>query len=372
MAYVERRSRDRWRARYRGPDGRERSKTFARRIDAERFLAAMEHSKSIGAFVDPALGRVRLADWVHTWLQGAGPTVKPKTLASYESLLRSRVLPVFGHRRLSDIRPSDVQAWVGQMQTDGLSASRIRQAVIVLRSALDAAVQDNMLGRNPCVGVRLPKLTHNEAAYLEPHVVEAISFEMPKPYDLLVRLLGTLGLRWGEAVALRRRHVDLLRRRLRVEQSLSEVSGRFVFGATKSHSMRAIPLSPGLRVELERHLSDAVGTEADALLFRGPKGGPLRYRYFYMRLWRPALERMRLPSTGLHTLRHSAAARMISAGASPKAVQSIMGHRSAAFTLTVYGHLFDADLDDLAAKLDLPAASPRPALLRAGAQEKGK
>ncbi len=76
MAYVERRSRDRWRARYRGPDGRERSKTFARRIDAERFLAAMEHSKSIGAFVDPALGRVRLADWVHTWLQGAGPTVK--------------------------------------------------------------------------------------------------------------------------------------------------------------------------------------------------------------------------------------------------------------------------------------------------------
>ena len=63
MAYVERRSRDRWRARYRGPDGRERSKTFARRIDAERFLAAMEHSKSIGAFVDPALGRVRLADF---------------------------------------------------------------------------------------------------------------------------------------------------------------------------------------------------------------------------------------------------------------------------------------------------------------------
>jgi integrase len=33
-------------------------------------------------------------------------------------------------------------------------------------------------------------------------------------------------------------------------------------------------------------------------------------------------------------------------------VQSVLGHRSAAFTLTVYGHLFDADLDDLAAKLD--------------------
>ena len=67
-------------------------------------------------------------------------------------------------------------------------------------------------------------------------------------------------------------------------------------------------------------------------------------------------------------LRHSAAARMIGAGASPKAVQVVLGHRSAAFTLTVYGHLFDADLDDLAARLDgdtgpalrILAASPRP------------
>ena len=71
---------------------------------------------------------------------------------------------------------------------------------------------------------------------------------------------------------------------------------------------------------------------------------------------------------GLHVLRHSAAARMIGAGASPKAVQMVLGHRSAAFTLTVYGHLFDADLDDLAARLDgdmgtalgILAASPRP------------
>jgi integrase len=78
----------------------------------------------------------------------------------------------------------------------------------------------------------------------------------------------------------------------------------------------------------------------------------LRYRDFHQRVWRPTLERLNLPPLGLHVLRHSAAARMIGAGAQPKAVQMIMGHRSAAFTLTVYGHLFDADLDDLAARLD--------------------
>lgn len=48
-----------------------------------------------------------------------------------------------------------------------------------------------------------------------------------------------------------------------------------------------------------------------------------------------------LPMMGLHVLRHSAAARMIAAGASPKTMQTVMGHASAAFTLTVYGHIVD-------------------------------
>lgn len=69
------------------------------------------------------------------------------------------------------------------------------------------------------------------------------------------------------------------------------------------------------------------------------------------------LKELGMPTVGMHALRHSAAARMISAGASPKAVQSIMGHRSAAFTLTVYGHLFDEDLDALANRLDQPTQS---------------
>jgi integrase len=74
------------------------------------------------------------------------------------------------------------------------------------------------------------------------------------------------------------------------------------------------------------------------------QGGELRYGAFYARVWNPTLTRLGLPSAGLHVLRHSAAARMIQAGATPKAVQSVLGHRSAAFTLTVYGHLFDSDL----------------------------
>jgi len=165
---------------------------------------------------------------------------------------------------------------------------------------------------------------------------------------------GKLGPRYGEAAALRRRSVNLLARRLTVEESLAEVSGRIVFGPTKTHAMRKLPLPPSLAAALERHLDERVGAAIDALLFTSPKGKPLRYGNFMRTVWKPTLVELGLPDVGIHVLRHSAAAAMIRTGASPTAVQRILGHRSAAFTLTVYGHIFDADLDAVAESLDLP------------------
>jgi len=237
------------------------------------------------------------------------------------------------------------------MVADGISPSRIRQAHVVLRLIFDAAVRDGYLIRNPASGVKLPRLEHREAAFFEPQVVDAIAGAMPSPYDLLTTVLGVCGLRWGEAVALRRCHVDLLRRRLRVVESLAEVSGYFSFGTPKSHAARSVPVPPGMVTAIARHL-EGVDSDARALLFTGPKGGPLRYRYFLMKQWRPALQELGLPAVGLHTLRHSAAARIVGAGGSAKTLQALLGHRSAAFSLTVYGHLLDADLDALADRLD--------------------
>lgn len=344
---------NRWRARYRTPDGVQRSQCFARKADAEQFLNAIEMSKATGTFVDPLLGRRTVSHWAARWLDGVRPTLKPTTIASYESLLDSRVLPEFGRRAVAKVRTSDIQTWVAEMSAADLSASRIRQAHVVLRQVLDVAMRDGALGRNAAIGVKLPPLARDEAAYFDPGVVDTIADAMPSDnYRRLVTLLGTLGLRWGEAAALQRRHVDLLRRRLRVEESLTEVSGRLERTSTKTHAARTVPLPPSLASDLAAHLDEVVGAGVNAPLFPAPKGGPLRHGFFYAKLWRPTLEQLGLPKVGLHVLRHSAAARLIAAGASPKAVQTVLGHRSAAFSLTVYGHLFDADLDALAEALD--------------------
>lgn len=168
MSSVEKQATGRWRARYRAPDGGSRSKTFKTKKEATSFLTSKEHSKETGEYVDVRLGRTTVASWADTWMEMVEGTLTAKTAASYRSLLRSRVLPTFGRRQLATLKPSDVQTWVSAMRRQGLSASRIRQAVVLLRQMLEAAMRDGMVGRNACAGVKLPKLPSHEAPYFEP------------------------------------------------------------------------------------------------------------------------------------------------------------------------------------------------------------
>src|SRR4051794_9927555 len=100
MAHIERRGPGRWRARYRGTDGRERSHTFTRRADAERWLASVEVSKTKGDWVDPALGRRTFGSWVAEW-QTSLVSLRPSTLDRDERLVRVHLLPRFGDTPLT-------------------------------------------------------------------------------------------------------------------------------------------------------------------------------------------------------------------------------------------------------------------------------
>ena len=303
--------------------------------------------------MDPNAGRVALGAWSDEWLALVEPDLKPKTRAGYESLLRSRILPTFGAWPIADIRPGDVNAWIADMRRDRLSPSRIRQAHEVLSAMLDVAVRHDRVARNVARGADLPPIRHTEAPYFEPDVVDRIVGAVPERYAGFIAVQGVLGARFGEAAALRRRSVDPLRRRLLVSESLSEVGGRLTFGGTKTHAKRTLPLPAALVTRLEERL-EHVEADPDALLFTSSNGYPIRHRNFLRRVWHPTLTELGLPLVGMHALRHSAAARMIDAKWQAIDVQRTLGHRSVAFTLTTYGHLFDEHLDDLAAALESP------------------
>ena len=107
-----------------------------------------------------------------------------------------------------------------------------------------------------------------------------------------------LGLPFGEAAALRRRSVDLLHRRLEVTESLAEIGGNLVFGPTKTHAARKVPLPPSLLATLTEHIDDRTGGAADSLLFTSARGFPVRYLRFRPTVWVPTLKPSISPSLG--------------------------------------------------------------------------
>lgn len=138
VAHVEKRGPGRWRARYRDPYNRERSRTFARRVDAERWLTSVEHARLSGAYIDPALSRVTFGRWAEEWL--ATPGKRPSGWVRDESILRNHLLPTLDTRGLGTIKPADIQALVNEWTTK--SAPRtVRRQYDVVRAILNAAVR---------------------------------------------------------------------------------------------------------------------------------------------------------------------------------------------------------------------------------------
>ncbi|CAN5308454.1 site-specific integrase [soil metagenome] len=355
-----------WRARYKAPDGRWRSRSFRRKIDAGRWLAEQVAAVDRGNWLDPRSGRVTVADWATGWLDGLH--VKPKTYAGYQSLLRSRVLPMFGALELRQVAPADVRGWVAAMVSENLAPATVARARQVLHALMGQAVSDGLIRRNPAAGVKSPRVEPRRQRYLTGEELAGLAdaADAIRPGSgALVSFLGWSGLRWGEAVALRVGSLDVARRRVTVAESATEIAGRLTFGTPKTHETRTV-IVPGQVVADLVVLID--GRAPDALVFVSPEGGPLRLSNWRRRVWAPAVTAAGAPADlTLHDLRDTAAALMISSGASVKAVQRALGHKSAAMTLDVYGGLYVDDLEDLADRLEARYAASRvPRVSRGG------
>ncbi len=217
---------------------------------------------------------------------------------------------------------------------------------------LGSAVADGRVVRNVAAGVPLPKAKGRDKRFLDHGQVVALA-DAAGEYGTVVRTLAYCGLRFGELAALRVSSLDLLRRRLTVRESATEVAGHMVFGAPKSSHVRSVPLPRSLVNELAKA---CVGKAPDDLLFTSPEGGVLWLRNFRRRVFDPAARSAGLAGLTPHEPRHTAASLAVSAGANVKSVQRMLGHASAAMTLDGYSGLFDDDLDAVADRMDAAAA----------------
>lgn len=342
----------RYRVRYRKPDHSQTDRRgFQTKRDAELFLASTEVRKATGEFIDATASRISIDELGIAWL-AAQSHLKPSSYSVLEIAWRVHVRPAWGRRVLGEIRHSEVQVWVSELSARK-SATVVIRAFGILAGIIDVAVKDRRLPLNPARGVNLPRKRGKERHYLSHAQVQLLADES-RGNGTLVLFLAYTGLRWGEAVGLRIRSVDMARKRVLVQANAVNVRGRIVPGTPKSHEARSVPFPAFL---VEPLASAQEGKQHDALVFGAGSAflpTPTQGDGWFAGARKRASESDPSfpPAVTLHDLRHTAASLAISAGANVKAVQRMLGHASAAMTLDTYADLFDDDLDAVAVALD--------------------
>jgi integrase len=330
-----------WRARYWGPDGRQHSRSFARKTDAQRWLTEVEHERSQGTWTNPALGRVRFSEWEREWQQTTND-VRPTTAVRNQMLLDRYLLPRFGALPLASIGHREVRAWVAELSAKGLAPATVHKCYQVLSKILAAAVESGMIPRSPCRQIPLPKIERAEMRFLTVTEVRRLAAAVGPAYRALVLLGAYGGLRIREMAGLRHKRLDLAAGMVEV---VTEMHGHLYLGPPKTTAGRRRVGLPRAVIEALQEYLAGRSIEPDSFVFALSNGSPLRTANFRTRVWRPATRAAGLGGLRIHDLRHTAVALWIAAGAGPKKVAARAGHTSVSFTLDRYGHLYpEADL----------------------------
>ena len=339
----------RWDVRLRRPDGRGYSRTFRTRAEAERFQATELADRARGSWLDPAAGQTLVAVWADEWYRSSVHTWRSRTAAAHRLALDRHWLPRFGHVRVSEMAPRQIQRAINEL-ADQYQPTTIRTYYATLRALMSDAVDADVIGRTPCRGIKLPALRSDEKRVITPAELHRLADAIGERWRVAVYLGGVMGLRFGEVIALRRVDFDLAVAELTITRTITETSGQLEIGPPKTKASRRTlvmptPLADEVMAHIERYAVPPTG-----LLFGDRNGGPVRRSNFARRVFIPAVADAGLDGLTFHGLRHSAATQWVADGIDVRTVQHRLGHSDPRLVLRLYAHA-STEADRLAATI---------------------
>lgn len=363
MASVEKRIRDgktRYYTRWRDADDRQRSRTFTRKVDADRFAATIAADLARGTYLDPNAGKTTFRKFAASWLEAQ--TFDTSTREAVELRLRLHALPILGGHQLRQIKPGTIQSWLRTL--DDLSPAYRRVIFANVSSILTAAVDDELIGKNPCRAgsVRRPRAEPRKIIPWTTERLNKVESSLPERWRIVATLASGLGLRQGEVFGLSPDDVDFFRGRVEVCRQVKLFSNnKAVFALPKGRKTRTVPLPDSVRDDLAAYLAryparpvtlpwgdlDGEATTVP-LVVTSRENTAANRNYFNAKVWKPTLRAAEVPTSrenGCHALRHWFASTLLDAGESIKAVSEYLGHADAGFTLRTYTHLMPSSED---------------------------
>jgi integrase len=321
----------RYRARWADEDGKERAASFATEKAAKTHLRTVARGENANAN-----GQTTYSDYYTQWSERQ--VWETSTRKSMDVTANS--VP-FGGVQLARLRASHIEAWIKAMADKPLQPITIRTRVNHVRTVIRAALRDKAVAFDATEQVRLPRVRRAQLAMSIPEADEVgklLSSAEPQ-FSALVGLCAFVGLRLGEAAALKVGDIDFLRREVHVTRQVQRVTGGIEIRPPKYGSERVVYPPDALLALLSEHVRRYVpGDDPDRWLFPGRQGDPLHQDSVSDR-W----QRVRT-ATGLgyrlHDLRHFYASGLIHAGCDVVTVQRALGHGAASVTLNTYAHLW--------------------------------
>ncbi|UBU16588.1 tyrosine-type recombinase/integrase [Nonomuraea gerenzanensis] len=364
----------RWLAAWTNPEGREQTKAFAKKVEAERHGSLMEADKARGRYLDPNGAKTRLVVFAENWLnsQSADPSTRQIRRIYWDKHIK----PKFGNREIGAIRPSEIRTWVNQLEKK-LAPSTAGRVLAFLDQLFESAVDDELIAKNPCAAktVQKPKLPKRKIEPWSTDRVLAVIEALPERYAIMALLGAGCGLRQGEIFGIAVDDVDFEARVIHVRQQVKMLSAKLLFGLPKHDRERTIPLPQSVARALEEYLAKFPAREVTLpweeldgrprtlrLIVTSRESKALNRNYINEYVWKPALVRVGvipkdrpapIPGRrnqeyrkhGMHALRHHYASVLLHAGESIKALAEYLGHQDPGYTLRTYTHLMAGSED---------------------------
>jgi integrase len=306
--------------------------------------------------------RITLEHFVQAWLNGLGLSRREKTIFQYRQIAQNYILPSLGMMRLQDIRPVHLHKMYLAYRESGTGARTLQLIHAVLHNALNQAVREGILLRNPADAVERPKVEPKEfKVFNEEQARQFLLTTAGHRNEALFYLALTTGMREGELLGLKWSDVDWIKGTLKVQRQLQRLGHKgltFVPPKTKS-GIRQIKLGQGMldrlvehrkRQDHERTVRGSRWQEND-MIFPSSIGTPMEAHHIFDE-FKELLAKAGLPDMRFHDLRHTALSLMIDMGVAITTVQQRAGHSKASVTTDIYGHAMSKSQEKAAEQIE--------------------
>lgn len=297
--------------------------------------------------------------WFNTF---TAPKLKETTRKKYEAEIYGHIIPKLGNIPLGDLRHSDIEQFYADQKKngrlsrrdvfgDGLSNSMVRGIHARCKSALDRAVADGLIIRNPASDCTLPPKKSREMKTLSHSEIRRflIQAKYEGMYELFLLDLMT-GMRRGELLGLKWEDLDTKTGELRIRRQAALAGGKFVITSPKTRTSERVIKLPKSVVDTLTEYRKTVDSEwmfpspHDSTRPRDPSGCRKRLGLI--------LEHAGCKHVRFHDLRHTFATMALEGGMDIKTLSSVIGHSTAATTLDIYSHITSDMQRKAAARID--------------------